>query len=289
MHTAITAPNQFVDIGGRTLAYRSIGEGKPLILCTRFRANIDHWDPLFLDSLAKQGFQVITFDYTGLGLSTGTPTYNPIEMARDPRDLIKALDLTDVALGGWSLGGLTAQATLALYPNNITHLVLIGTNPPGHQVKLAEQVFYDTAGKVENDFEDNVILFYEPKSALSRNAAHRSLDRIATRRDGLSKAIPVEFARANLGTGPRNPVFPALNVLNALKASAVPILHIGGDHDIIFPVENWYALNGQLQTLHLITFPHAGHGPQHQHPNLSAGVIANFVRNTGTELERNPQ
>jgi pimeloyl-ACP methyl ester carboxylesterase len=279
MHTAITAPNQFVDVGGRTLAYRSIGDGKPLILCIRFRGNMDSWDPAFLDGLAKQGFRVITFDYTGLGLSTGTATYNPIEMARDPRDLIKALDLTDVALGGWSLGGLTAQATLALYPNNITHLVLIGTNPPGHQVKLAEQLFYDTAGKAENDFEDNVILFFEPASKLSREAARRSAERIATRTEGLSKPIPIEFARANLGQGPKNPAFPADAVLIALKNSAVPILHTGGDHDIIFPVENWYALNQELKSLHLITYPQAGHGPHHQHPELSADVIGSFVRN----------
>lgn len=277
--TAITAPNQFVEANGRRLAYRSIGEGKPVVLCTRFRGNMDLWDPLFLDSLAARGFQVITFDYSGLGLSSGTATYNPIEMARDPRDLIKALDLNDVRLAGWSLGGLAAQSTLALYPNNITHLVLLGTNPPGPLVKPAEQLFFDTAGKAENDFEDIVTLFFEPASKMSRDAAQRSVDRIALRREGLSIPVPVDFARANLGKGPKNPAFPADAVLNALKNSAVPILHIGGDHDIIFPVENWYALNQQIKSLHLITFPQAGHGPQHQHPELSADVIASFVRN----------
>lgn len=279
MTTAITAANKFIDVGGRTLAYRTIGNGKPLLLCMRFRGNMDSWDPAFLDALAGNGFEVITFDYSGLGLSSGTPTYNPIEMAKDVRDLIKALDLRDVALGGWSLGGLTAQAALALYPANISHLVLIGTNPPGPMVKPAEQIFFDTAGKAENDFEDNVVLFFEPKSELSRRAARASVDRIAQRREGLSPPIPVEFARANLGKGPRNPAFPADAVLDALKATNVPILHIGGDHDIVFPVENWYALNQQIKSLHLITYPQAGHGPQHQHPELSADVVASFVRN----------
>lgn len=276
---AINAPNKFIDAGGRTLAYRTIGKGKPLLLSTRFRGNMDLWDPAFLDALAANGFEVIIFDYSGLGLSTGTATYNPIEMARDPRDLIKALDLRDVALGGWSLGGLTVQATLALYPQNISHLVLLGTNPPGPLVKSAEQLFFDTAGKAENDFEDIVVLFFEPKSELSRRAARASVERIAQRREGLSVAVPVDFARANLGKGPRNPAFPADAVLAALKSTNVPILHIGGDHDIIFPVENWYALNQQIKSLHLITFPQAGHGPQHQHPELSADVIASFVRN----------
>lgn len=280
MHTAINSPNQFVDVNGRTIAYRSIGEGKPLVLCMRFRGNMDLWDPSFLDGLAAQGFRVITFDYTGLGLSTGTPTYNPIEMARDPRDLIKALDLTDVALGGWSLGGLAVQAALALYPQNISHLVLLGTNPPGPLVKSAEQLFFDTAGIETNTLDDEIVLFFEPKSELSRAAARRSHDRIATRREELSKPVPIEFARANLGRGPKNTAFPADAVLAALKNSVVPILHIGGDHDIIFPVENWYALNQTLKSLHLITYPQAGHGPHHQHPELSADVIASFVCNT---------
>lgn len=113
-HAATDAPNRFIEIDGRRIAYRSIGAGRPLILCIRFRGNMDSWDPAFLDALASNGFRVIPFDYTGLGLSTGEPTYNPIEMTKDPRDLIAALNLEDVVLGGWSLGGLVAQSTLAL-------------------------------------------------------------------------------------------------------------------------------------------------------------------------------
>ena len=30
---AVDAPNQFVDLGDRRLAYRSIGSGKPIVLC----------------------------------------------------------------------------------------------------------------------------------------------------------------------------------------------------------------------------------------------------------------
>ena len=41
--TALTAPNQFVETRGRRLAYRSIGSGTPIVLCTRFRGNMDLW------------------------------------------------------------------------------------------------------------------------------------------------------------------------------------------------------------------------------------------------------
>jgi pimeloyl-ACP methyl ester carboxylesterase len=276
---AIDTPNRFVEIDGRTIAYRSIGQGQPLLLCVRFRGNMDSWDPAFLDALAGHGFRVITFDYSGLGLSTGAPTYNPIEMAKDPRDLIAALGLADVVIGGWSLGGLVAQSVLALYPDTISRVVLLGTNPPGPHVKPAEQLFYDTAGKGENDAEDNITLFFEPRSAASREASQQSLARIAGRRKANSLPVPLDFARANLGTGPKPQVFPAPFVLDALKTTSVPILHIGGDHDIIFPVENWYARNQELPTLSLITFPQSGHGPHHQFPQLSADVVASFVRN----------
>lgn len=256
---ALTAPTQFIETGGRTLAYRSIGKGKPILLATRFRGTLDLWDPAFLNGLAERGFRVITFDYSGLGLSTGTPSYNPLEMAADPRDLIQALGLKDVILLGWSIGGMAAQVALTLYPQEISHLVLLGSTPPGDLVKPAEQLFYNLAGKDVNDFEDVVALFFEPKSASSRAAASRSQARIAG--------------------GPANPAFPAPPVMETLKTTSVPILHIGGDHDIIFPVENWYALNGVLPTVTLVTYPSAGHGPQHQHPELTADIIASFVSN----------
>jgi len=274
---AITAQNQFLESRGRRLAYRSIGAGKPIVLCTRFRGNMDLWDPLFLDSLAARGFRVITFDYSGLGLSSGDRNYNPQALARDAHDLIDGLELQDVVIAGWSLGGLAAQVVLAMYPQGLSHAVLIGTGPAGPMVKTAEQLFYDTARIPENSFEDQVILFFEPRSSASREAARRSIDRIAERTKDLSAPIPIDFAAAALGDRPKNPVFPADAVLAAMKKTTIPILHVGGDHDISFPIENWYALNQQLPTLQLLTFPQAGHAPHHQYPVAVADHIAAFL------------
>jgi len=282
---SVLAPNQFVETGGRRLAYRSIGEGTPIVLCTRFRGNLDVWDPAFLDALAARGFRVITFDYSGLGLSTGDRNYNPVSLAQDAHDLIEALGLKPVVIGGWSLGGLAAQVVVAMFPELISHAVLLATGPPGPTVKSGEQLFYDTAAHPVNSFEDEVILFFEPRSQTSRDAARRSADRIAHRTEGRSVPVPADWASAHLGSQPRNPIFPADAVLTALRNTNVPILHVGADHDIIFPVENWYALNGQLPTLQLLTFPRAGHGPHHEHPEAAAEHIATFVR---TSASRQP-
>jgi len=270
------APTQYIDLSGRTLAYRTFGQGTPLVLCVRFRGTMESWDPVFLDSLAQQGFQVTLFDYSGLGRSTGEKSYNPGALAKDTIELITALGLGKVALGGWSIGGVAAQIVLAQAPQLVSHLVLIATTPPGGLTKTGEPLFYELA-KRENDFEDFVSLFFEPDSASSRAAAERSWARLASKREDASPAVPHEWAGAQLGDGPRNPVFPVDAVLHVLKTTDIPVMHLGADHDIAFPVENWYALSDQLPTLHLVTFPSAGHGPQLQYPRTAAKHIAAFV------------
>ncbi|SHH41173.1 alpha/beta fold hydrolase [Streptomyces sp. 3214.6] len=277
---AVHAPNQVIETRGRRLAYRSIGHGRPLVLCTRFRGNLDTWDPAFLDTLAEQGFRVITFDYSGLGLSTGTPSYNPASLARDAGDLIEALGLDRIVLAGWSIGGIAAQVALTQYPQLISHLVLIGTRPPGPLIKQAEKLFYDISRKPENDLVDEGVLFFEPASKQSLQAARTSHDRIAARTTETSVPVPWRWASEQIADRPRSRIFSADPVLDLLKTTSIPVLHIGGDHDICFPVENWYALSQQLPTLQLLTYPRAGHGPQHQHPQASAHHIATFVAST---------
>lgn len=276
--TAAEASTQYIEIGGRKLAFRVVGTGKPLVLFNRFRGVLDTWDPLFIDSLAAQGFQVVTFDYSGLGLSSGERSYNPAALVKDARELILGLGLKDVAIGGWSLGGIVAQIYLAMFGGDVSHVVLLATTPPGPLVKSAEQLFYDTAAKPGVDIEQFTTVFFEPADEGSRAASRRSLERILARATDRSPDVDAAWAIDQIGRSPRNPAFPAEEILHVLKRTTVPILHLGGDHDIIFPVENWYALNGLLPTLQLITYPRAGHGPHHQYPEMAAAQIASFIK-----------
>ena len=274
------AVTQFVEVGGRKLAYRSVGQGKPLVLFHRFRGVLGLWDPAFIDALAAEGFQVITFDYSGIGLSTGQPSYNPGTMVKDAKDLIDALGLKDVAIGGWSIGGIVAQIYLAMFGAGVSHVVLLATTPPGKLVKGGEQLFYDAAAVPGLGLDNFTTIFFEPKDEASRAASKRSFDRIMSQKVPRSPDVPADWAMAQIGNTPRNPVFPVEEVLQVLKSTNVPILHIGADHDIVFPIENWYALNGQLPTTRLITYPKTGHGPQHQFPEEAARHIASFIRTT---------
>ncbi|MBL8276019.1 MAG: alpha/beta hydrolase [Pelomonas sp.] len=278
--SSATAVTQFVEVDGRKLAYRSVGQGKPLVLFHRFRGVLGLWDPAFIDALAAEGFQVITFDYSGIGLSTGKPSYNPATMVKDAKDLIDALGLKDVAIGGWSIGGIVAQIYLAMFGAGVSHVVLLATTPPGKLVKAGEQLFYDAAAVPGIGLDNFTTIFFEPTDEASRAASKRSFDRIMSQKVARSPDVPADWAIAQIGNTPRNPVFPVEEVLHVLKTTNVPILHIGADHDIVFPIENWYALNGQLPTTRLITYPKTGHGPQHQFPEEAAKHIAGFIRST---------
>lgn len=277
---AASAPTQFLETGGRTLAYRSVGKGKPIVLAHRFRGVLDLWDPAFIDALAAQGFQVVTFDQSGLGASTGERTYNPAAQVKDAKDLIVGLGLKDVVIGGWSFGGIVAQIYLAMFGAEVSHAVLISTTPPGKLVKPGEQAFYDAAAQGPASLEQYTTMFFEPRDAASREASKRSFERIFARKAGRSPDVPVEWAMTQVPPSPPNPMFPSEEVLQALKNTNVPILHLGGDHDLSVPVENWYALSGQLPTLNLVTFPRAGHAPHHQHPAMAAAHIAAFIQGT---------
>lgn len=278
--SASTAPNLFVETGGRKLAYRSVGKGKPVVLAHRFRGVLDLWDPAFIDALAAQGFQVVTFDHSGMGLSTGERSYNPASLVKDAKDLIDGLGLKDVVIGGWSFGGIVAQIYVAMFGASVSHAVLISTTPPGKLVKPGDQLFYDLAAQGPATLEQYTTMFFEPKDAGSRAASQRSFDRIFARKTGRSPDVPVEWALTQVPASPPNPMFPSEEVLQALKNTNVPILHLGGDHDLSVPVENWYALGGQLPTVNLITYPRSGHAPHHQQPELAAAQIAAFIKGT---------
>lgn len=274
---ATNSRTQFADINGRRIAYRSIGEGDPMILCQRFRGNLDDWDPLFLDELAKN-YNVIIFDYTGFGSSTGDPHTNMLEFASDVTDLMKALRLEKITLVGWSFGGWVAQIVTTQFPELVSQTILIGTRPPGKVSHDLEEIFRQTAYKPVNDFDDEIILFFEPVSEFSKLAAKESHNRIAKRT--VDKATKVKLEHLQFyGKGAEDYVKDPYNARQKLANTNIPILVISGDHEICFPPENWFELNRQLPTTQVVVLPRSGHGPQHQYPEMVADYIKSFIVN----------
>ena len=95
-------------------------------------------------------------------------------------------------------------------------------------------------------------------------------------------ATPAETMNAAMwaSNDPATPLPDPGGIYSAFyQASDIPVLALCGDHDLVFPVENWYAINDLWPTLFVATYPECGHGPQHQYPEMAAEMIASFVKN----------
>jgi pimeloyl-ACP methyl ester carboxylesterase len=102
---------------GVQLAYRELGEGRPLIMIHGYLGNaMTMVDSGIAGKLAAQGHRVILPDLRGHGDSARpheAGAYPPDALADDGLALIEQLGLTDYDLGGYSLGGRTVIRLLA--------------------------------------------------------------------------------------------------------------------------------------------------------------------------------
>jgi pimeloyl-ACP methyl ester carboxylesterase len=111
-------PHHFNSFDGRRIAWRELGEGRPVVLIHGYFSNAEvNWLRYgHAAAVAAQGFRVIMPDLRGHG-SSATPhdaaAYPPDVLMRDNLALIDHLGLTDFDLGGYSLGARTTVRMLA--------------------------------------------------------------------------------------------------------------------------------------------------------------------------------
>ena len=97
---------------GVELAYHELGEGRPVVLLHGlFSDAIMNWIKFgHAERIAREGFRVIMPDLRAHGASGrphGVEFYPKGILARDLRELVAKLDLTEFDLGGFSLGSRT--------------------------------------------------------------------------------------------------------------------------------------------------------------------------------------
>ncbi|HEX4115700.1 MAG TPA: alpha/beta hydrolase [Solirubrobacteraceae bacterium] len=163
---------------GTSFAYRDLGSGEvPVVLLQHFRGNLDSWDHALIDALAENR-RVVTFDYVGVGGSTGETDHTVAEMARGAIAFLDAMQLAEVDLLGFSIGSFVAQEITLTRPALVRHLVLASSAPQGAAGMhgWAKEVM-DAVGKPKTGPEGVLAVFYAPSPA-SQEAGKHSLQRI---------------------------------------------------------------------------------------------------------------
>jgi len=268
------ASAQTIEIDGRALAWRSLGDGPPLLLVNGYAATGGDWDPQLLQRLAET-FRVISPDNRGMGRSVlGDPAGLTIDgMASDLELLLDALEVDRAPVVGWSMGGFVAQRLALRAPARVERLVLLSTDPGGATAVAPEPEAWarllDHSGSAREQATRLISLLFPPALAPAIDEQFGAI--VALARSGLDpQALAAQEAAMvawHLEEQPR----PS-------DGAAPPALIAHGSEDVVIPPANAAALAARWPGARVELFGGGGHAFMAQEPLRLADLIAAFAR-----------
>jgi non-heme chloroperoxidase len=213
------------------------GSGQPIILVHGWPLSGAMWE-YQVPALIDAGYRVITYDRRGFGRSSRPYTgYDYNTMTEDLQDLIKKLDLHDVILAGFSMGGgELAQYAGTFGTSRISKFIFISSiapfllktddNPDGAPDEvfkgMEENVRKDRVGFLKG-FGEGFVNYEDNKDRVSKGQLDYNFQIAADASPKGSLDCINSFGRTDLR--------------KALEKIDVPTLFIHGDADNIVPVE----------------------------------------------------
>jgi pimeloyl-ACP methyl ester carboxylesterase len=271
--TYATAATQYVQAGATRFAYRRTGRetGVPLLFMQNFRQSMDSVDPLLLDGYG-QDRPVIIFDNAGVS-SSGGQTPDTIEaMADDVASFIGALELPQVDVLGFSIGGYTAIAFTLRHAPLVRRLLLVGTAPRGQEPRTDPRVD-QIVSRPDLGLEEHLLVlfslseasqgtgraFWARQQAGWQQRRQRGLELDAPPSQQTAKAQYAAILEWRQIKGER---------FGELKTIKQPTLVVNGSNDIMVPTVNSWIMSQHIPNAQLIVYPDAGHAAHYQYPEL---------------------
>lgn len=294
MATFSTAQDLFAPVGkdGHRMSYRLLGpspsfSGKtPLVMLMGFRGTMDQWDPALIDPLAAQR-PIILLDIPGVGRSEGAVPLFITEWAQSVVDLLVVLQIPQVDVFGYSMGGCNAQMVALIaeeYSNGkvkIGRLVLAGTTPSdgpgvkrfkGQELEAFQRLA--AAQTVEQQKEAFMKGFFGRCSENSWAEGEKSWRRIAGARNDMMGHLGKEGSKRQ---GIAFAKFMGEGSLERLKGLKIPVLIANGSQDLLLPTENSYLMYRTLPNAYLHLYPDSGHGFLYQYADHFSFLINLFL------------
>lgn len=120
------------------LYYETYGQGRPVVLIHGWPLSGRMWEGQ-IDALRHAGYQVVSYDRRGFGQSGKTATgYTYDVFASDLKDLLEALNLTDVTLVGFSMGGGEVSRYAGLYGTDRVRSAMLVASVAPYLLKTAD-------------------------------------------------------------------------------------------------------------------------------------------------------
>ncbi len=258
---------------GRQIAWSETGTGRPLVLVHGWAMSCSVFSEI--RDLLSDEFRVLTPDLPGHGASDPCGDYSLCALAADLSGWLAALDLSELNLVGWSLGGQVLMQ-LAASQKTIRRLALVSTTPcftgraewsaglPAAQVRSMARNLRRNYEKTMGDFF--ALQFGQDEVSRER---YREIVRFAVRGRHLPDPDVALAALETLATADQRDL-PA-----QIEARAL-VMH--GDTDAITPPEAGIFLGRSLPSARLSMLKGVGHAPFLSRPEEVAEQWREFLQ-----------
>lgn len=262
------------------LYYEDHGSGRPVVLIHGWPLSGRSWENQ-VPALVEAGYRVITYDRRGFGRSSQPWTgYDYDTFAADLEMLLRHLELEDVTLVGFSMGGGEVVRYLSSYGNQrVAQAVLAAAVPP--YLYLSED---NPAGGMDDatiqQFQDGVrgdrIAFLDGFLTAFFTAGERS-DLVGELNRGYHREIAA-FASPK-GTLDCVTAFGRTDFRADLAQVTVPTLILHGDSDAIVPFEvSGKRAHEAIAQSSLSLIEGGPHGLNTTHPEQFNRALLEFLR-----------
>lgn len=264
-----TSVAETVRVGDSDIAYRSLGEGYPLILIMGSGSTMDLWPPELLTNLSSH-YQVIIFDNRGMGCTTAVAgNFSLEQFADDTSGLMDALGIKDAHILGWSMGAFIAQELALRHPEKVNKMILYAGDCGGSQAVLPSPEVLaqmtNTTGTPEERGMRLIRLMFPSKWMKDH--------------PDISQWFPIPMERSSSENIERQyqaianwkGTYDRLSLIN--RSTMV----VTGTEDVIAPPENAFILASKIPGSWLVQFKGAGHGLMYQYPGKLAKIIVTFL------------
>ncbi len=275
------APSDFIEVKGQVVHIRDEGprdDPSPVVLLHGTSASLHTWEG-WARVLKKQR-RVISFDLPGFGL-TGpfagqyTPDdYRGDTYARFVIDLLDALKLPRVVLGGNSLGGEIAWRVATLAPSRVDRLLLVDAAGPDFTPQSVPIGFIAARLPVIGWLGQYVLPrelvvqgvsnVYGDPSRVSSALVDRYFE--LTLRDGNRRALGLRLRQMRVGEDAER-----------IATIQQPTLILWGGRDRLIPPAVGKTFEQQIKGSRLVLFAELGHVPQEEDPARSLEPVKSFI------------
>jgi pimeloyl-ACP methyl ester carboxylesterase len=279
------APSDFIELKGQLVHLRDEGprgDPLPIVLIHGTSASLHTWEG-WVRALKGQR-RVITFDLPGFGLTgpfTGdyakvpeATLYHGDSYARFVLDLLDALKIDRVVLGGNSLGGEVAWRTAVMAPARVASLVLVDAAGPAFVPKSMPLGFWLARVPVLNLITE---------FALPRSLVAQGLAEVYGNPARVTPELVERYFELTLRSGNRHALALRMQHLTlgeqAERIATIkqPTLILWGGRDRLIPPAVGRQFNAQITVSRLVMFDDLGHVPQEEDPARTVLPVKEFL------------